>query len=144
MPRVKLSEQPQYEFCHPMTVRATDINYGAHLANEAVLEFAHEARAQFFAVLGFKATDTNQHHLGMIIGDVIVNYKAEAFLHDRLEIDCQIDELKKKSFRFLQRIRRGDQIIALIETGMVSFDYQTRSIAPLPEKFLSALNAYRQ
>jgi acyl-CoA thioesterase FadM len=40
------------------------------------------------------------------------------------------------------RLRRGDQVIALVETGIVAYDYQAHSVTALPEVFLQALNGY--
>jgi len=143
MPRVRLSERPSYEFCHRLTVRPTDINYGGHLGNEAMLELIHEARTMFLAQLGFNTIDVNQLQVGLIIADLAVNFKNEAYAQDVLDIDCQIDELGKKSFRFFHRIRRAHQMIALVETGMVAFDYQARAVVPLPDEFFKALQEYR-
>ena len=42
MPRVKLEEQPTYEFNHTLTVRVTDLNYGNHLSNDAVIRLSEE------------------------------------------------------------------------------------------------------
>lgn len=143
MPRIKLSERPSYEFCHSLTVRPTDINYGSHLGNEALLELIHVARTMFLAHLGFNTIDVKNQQAGLILADLAVNYKTEAFAWDVLEIDCQIDELTKKSFRLFHRVRRSEQIVALVETGMVAFDYQARRVVPLPMEFLQALQTYR-
>jgi len=143
MPRVKLRELNLYEFCHRLTVRATDINFAGHVGNEAMLGLVHEARSQFMARLGFEMISVEHNHAGLIIGDLVVNFLAEAYAHDLLEIDCQIGEIQEKSFRLFHRIRRAEQVIALVETGLVAFDYQSRRVVQLPENFLAALENYR-
>jgi len=143
MPRVKLSERSSYEFRHTLTVRATDINYAGHVGNEALLSLVHEARYQFMKRLGFDTVAVQQLKVGLIIADLAINFKAEAYAQDDLDIECQIDELEEKSFRLFHRIRREDQVIALVETGLVAFDYQTRAVAPLTKEFLTALDDYR-
>lgn len=143
MPRVKLTECSNYEFCHTLTVRATDINYAGHVGNEALLGLIHEARSQFMKRLGFDTVAVQHLKVGLIIADIAINFKAEAYAQDSLKVECQIDELEEKSFRLFHRIRRDDQVIALVETGLVAFDYQARAVVPLPEEFLTALDDYR-
>jgi YbgC/YbaW family acyl-CoA thioester hydrolase len=144
MPRVKLTELTSYEFHHPETIRATDINYAGHLGNEALLGLVHEARSQFLKRLGFNTIVGGENQIGLIIADMAVNFKAEAFVGDSLIIDCQIEEQSQKSFRLYHRIRRGDQVIALVETGIVAFDYRIGRIASLPEAFLIGLKNFRR
>jgi acyl-CoA thioesterase FadM len=54
-------------------------------------------------------------------------------------VDCHIDELREKSFRIFHRIRRGNQVIALVETGIVAYDYRFGHVVQLPDKFLAGL-----
>ena len=143
MPRLNLDELPSYEFQHHLTVRATDINYAGHLGNEALLGLVHEARSQFLMRLGFDTIVKKENQFGLIIADMAINFRAEAFAGDLLTIDCQIDEQGQKSFRLYHRIRRGDQAIALMETGIVAFDYQISRAVPLPEAFLIGLKNFR-
>jgi len=143
MSRVNLKELPSYEFQHHLTVRATDINYAGHLGNEALLGLVHEARSQFLKHLGFDTIVKKENQVGLIIADMAIIFKAEAFVGDLLTIDCQIDEQGQKSFRLYHRIQRGDQVIALVETGMITFDYQISRAVPLPEAFLIRLKNFR-
>jgi acyl-CoA thioester hydrolase len=143
MPRVKIKPLESYEYSLSIRVRATDINYGGHLGNEALLGLIHEVRAQFLGNLGFDTFSAKDKSIGMIMADVAVNYIAEAFAGDTLEIDCQIGEIRRKSFRLFHRMRRDDQVIALVETGLLAFDYQTRVVVPLPEDFLASLEIFR-
>ena len=143
MPRVTLVEQQKYEFSHHLVVRATDINYAGHLGNEALLGLVHEARAFFFKKMNFNTVIHGEQSVGLIIADLVVNFKAEAFAHDRLNVDCHIDEMHGKSFRLFHRIRRKEQLIALVETGMISYDYSLKQAVPLPTEFLKGLQDYR-
>jgi len=143
MPRVKLTELPNYEFQHHLTVRATDINYAGHLGNEALLGLVHEARANFLQQLKFNTITTDDQHTGIIIADLAVNFWAEAFAHDHLTIDCQIGDLGERSFRLYHRIRREEQVIALVESGAVSYDYLAGEVIPLPQDLLTELQNYR-
>lgn len=143
MPRVTLVEQQRYEFSHTLTVRATDINYAGHLGNEALLGLVHEARAHFMKALNFNTIVGDEQKVGLIIADLAVNFKAEAFAHEQITVDCQIDELSQKSFRLFHRLRCDEKLVALVETGIVAFDYQSGRATPLPDDFLEALQIFR-
>jgi acyl-CoA thioesterase FadM len=54
-------------------------------------------------------------------------------------IDSQVGEVGEKSFRLFHRVRRGEQIIALVETGLVAYDYQSAQVVALPGVFFDGL-----
>lgn len=143
MPRVELIELSSYEFQHLLTVRSTDINYAGHLGNEALLGLVHETRAQFLKRLGFETIIDKENEVGLIIADIAINFKAEAFAADLLAIDCQVDEISEKSFRLFHRICRNQQLIALLESGLVAFNYQLSQVVPLPDSFVKGLEIFR-
>lgn len=144
MPRIELTELLSYEFHHHEIIRATDINYAGHLGNEALFVLIHVARAHFLRQLNFDTIAKDNRRIGLIIADLAVNFKAEAFAHEKLTIDCQINELSQKSFRLFHRVRRTDQIIALVETGLVAYDYQANQVTSLPQEFLQSLQVFRK
>ncbi len=139
MPRVRLEACNSYEFIHRLMVRATDLNYAGHLGNEALLGLVHEARSRLMAQLDFDTIGVNESGVGLAIADLAVNFKSEVFAHDRVEIDSHIGEISEKSFRLFHRLRRGDEVVALVETGVVAYDYHAHSVTALPEAFFEAL-----
>ena len=144
MPRVKLVEQPDYEFEYSVSVRVTDLNYGSHLANNAVVELIHDARVRLFHDLGCGETDLGDGCTGIIMGDLVLNFKHEGFLFDVLTIKSHIDEVSQRGFRIFYKICKGDLTLALAETGLVAFDYRKRQIVTIPRTFTTALEAYLQ
>ena len=52
MPRVKVTLPESFLFTVELPIRITDLNYGAHLGNDALLSLLHEARVKFLAHLG--------------------------------------------------------------------------------------------
>jgi acyl-CoA thioesterase FadM len=142
MPRVTLTEQQSNEYNHPLTVYTIDINYAGHLGNKALLGLVHEVRAYFLKALDFITIVGNKQWFGLIIADLAVNFKAEAYAYDQLMADWQIDELREKSFRLFHRIRRGEQVIALDETGVITFDYQSGHVVTLPDNFFNRITNF--
>ena len=116
-------------------VRIGDINYGGHVGNDAILSIIHEARMQTLAGAGFTEMNTGGH--GLIMGDVMIAYRAESFYGDMLQVDVFADEISARSFDLLYRVasgREGRQVlIAEAKTGMVCFDYSTRKIVEISD-----------
>jgi YbgC/YbaW family acyl-CoA thioester hydrolase len=143
MPRLKLEEQPRYEFCHALTVRLTDTNLGGHLATEAMVGLLQEARAQALRQLGFSSLRLGKANVGLAVADLAVSFQKEGALFDRLAIESHIGEIGQRSLRFYYRITRDGELLALAETGVVCFDYSVRKPVPVPESFLLALEEHR-
>lgn len=132
MSRVKLkfpTEKPLFET--KVSVRISDINYGNHLGNDSVLSIIHEARMQMLQAWG--GNELNISGNSLIMADVMIAYKAEAFFGEILDIMIYADEVTDRSFDLLYRIKtiRNDVAIdvAHAKTGMICFDYNTRRIA---------------
>jgi acyl-CoA thioesterase FadM len=140
MPPVKLHEQPTYEFHYELQVQVGHLNYGGHLGHDSVVRIAHEARVHLFRLLGVAENNLGDDRTGIIMGDLVVTYAGEGFLFDKLQVDSHVGEMGRSNFRIFHRFGRGETLIALIETGLIAFDYAARAIVPIPEVFRSALS----
>jgi acyl-CoA thioester hydrolase len=133
MPRIKVNLPETFGFSVVVPVRITDLNYGGHLGNDALLSILHEARVQFLLHLSRPEVDraTGQGH---IMADVAIEYKGEAFHGDQLRIDMAVDDVQKYGFDIVYQVRNQDgREVARAKTGLVSFDYNTRTLRPLGE-----------
>ncbi len=132
MPRVQLIPRPAYPFAVDLTVRTTDLNYGGHLGNDRLLSLVQEARVAFLASHGWSELDCGG--AALIMGDAAVVYQAEAFAGDVLRFEVAACEPGRAGFRLACRVTRpaDGKAVALVETGMVCFDYAARRIVPVP------------
>jgi acyl-CoA thioester hydrolase len=136
MPRIKLNEQQVYEFHYVLMLEPRDINYGGHLGNDALVSLVGSARVNMFRSMGLSEMDLGDGKTGIIMSDLAVNYKSEAFMFDELSIDTHVGEISRSNFRIFHRISKGQIVIALVETGITAFDYVLRKVVPVPEAFL--------
>ena len=143
MSRVKLKEISSYEFSTPVQVRITDINIANHLGHVELIGLMHEARHRFFTQLGFTELWIGADNVGIVIIDLVTNYLLEVFAGDIINIDLQIDDMTERSFRVYYRMNRGDEIIALAETGIAPFIYGEKRAVTVPEKFTESLEMFR-
>ena len=132
MPRVKVSLPESFGFAVEIPVRITDLNYGAHLGNDALLSILHEARVQFLASLGAAEFDPASQ-LGFIMVDVAIEYKGEAFHGDVLHLALAANDQNKYGFDIVYHVKnQTGKEIARAKTGMLCFDYHTRKLRALP------------
>ncbi len=132
MPRLDLKAREPYPFSCDLVVRTTDLNYGGHLGNDRLLSLVHEARVAFLAAHGWSELDCGG--AGLIMADAALSYRAEAFAGDVLRFEVAAVEPARLGFRLAMRVTRpadGTEV-ALVETGMVCFDYARRRPVALP------------
>lgn len=141
MARVKIDMPESFRFMTQVPVRISDINYGNHLGNDAIMSILHEARMRYLA--NFGATELQALGTALIMADAAIIYKGEGFYGDLLTVELTAEEFTAVGFDFYYRITtfRGGQlaVIAEAKTGMVCFDYSARKVARLPEALQSAL-----
>ena len=144
MARIKLDmADVAFVFRTELDVRITDINYGRHVGNDAMLGLLHEARLRFLAQYGFSEEDVGG--VGLLMGDAVVQFKAVAVRGDRLTVEMGLKDVERRTFDLMYRVMRvGDgAVVALAKTGMVAFDYVRNRLAEVPTAFLEKTGAKR-
>jgi acyl-CoA thioester hydrolase len=144
MARIRLHEQPHYEFTYQITIQVGHINFRGHLAHDSIVRILEEARANLFHTLGLGELNLGDGRTGVIAGDMVVNYKGEGFMYETLRVESHIGEISSGGFRLFHRIGRDGHLVTLAEVGLFGFDYKSRAVALIPETFNKALEEYRQ
>jgi acyl-CoA thioester hydrolase len=138
MARVKLNIPEKIIATVKISVRISDINYGNHVGNDALVSILHEARVQWLAQNNY--TELNIEGKGLIMADLMIEYKSEAFYGDLLEVKMSADEITKISFDLYFSITNQQNIlIAKAKTGMVFYDYTNKKVSAMPEIFSALL-----
>ena len=124
-----------------LAVRITDINYGNHLGNDALVGLLHEARMRWLTKLGY--SELNIEGKSIIMSDLAVQYKNEAFYGQSLNIELFSGETSSAGFELFYEISATEEnetkTIARAKTGLVFFDYAERKITAMPEAFAKIL-----
>lgn len=139
MGRVRLKMQENYEFCYQTTIKVRDINYGGHMSNDALVGLLHEARIDMLRTMGLTELDLGTGTTGMILSDLAVNYRSQGFMGDEIAIYIHVDDISSSSFRYYYKALKGETILALAESGMAAFNYDTNSLDDIPQTFLNGL-----
>lgn len=137
--RLTLTLPQKLPFETIIPIRVTDLNYGGHLGNDALLSLIHEARMQFLAAHGF--TELDAGGASFIMGDCAIVYKAEGFYGQRLRVQVGAGEYTRVGFDIYYRflIEGEEKLLAEAKTGIVMFDYKARKVVSVPEQLKAAL-----
>ncbi|WP_181304750.1 thioesterase family protein [Rufibacter sp. XAAS-G3-1] len=131
MARIKIDLPAHFAFQTELPIRITDLNYGGHLGNDALLSLLHEARMRFLQTHGYSEMDFAG--AGLIMSDVGIVYKGEGFYGDVLTVQVQATEFSKYGFDLVYRLStQNGKEIAHAKTGMLCFDYQLRKLKTIP------------
>lgn len=139
MARSKLGFPEGFEhsaFTCRIPIRITDINYGNHAGNDAILGILHEARMQYLRHLGY--TELQFAGTGLIMSEVTIEFKAELFYGDTAIALVGAGECSKAGFELhykLEKETEGRNIpVVHARTSMVCFDYDKKKITSLPDE----------
>ena len=139
--KINIPEKMLASFIIPL--RITDINYGNHVGNNAFVEIIHEARMQFLNQNGL--AELNPSGTSLIMSELLVEYKKEAFYKDELTVSVFSGEISRAGFElfYLISAMRDNQriIIAHAKTGMVCYNYQTKKVQAITEELRSILSS---
>ncbi len=143
MARIKVPLPPFFSFSTHIPIRITDVNYGGHVGNDALLSIIHEARMQFLQNLGY--SEMNVEGIGLIMADVAIEFKTEAFYKDIIQVSIGAHDFSRVGFDLVYKLEKtqGEKIVpvAIAKTGMVCFDYNLKKVAALPPAASAKLQA---
>lgn len=135
MARIKIDFPEKILARVQVPVRITDMNYGNHLGNDALVSLIHEARVKWLTQLGYSELEAGG--AGLIMSDLAVTYSNESFYGDVLDISLAAGEISRAGFEFfylIETTRNGTIIpVAKAKTGMVCYDYANKKVVSLPE-----------
>jgi acyl-CoA thioester hydrolase len=136
MARIIITYEEKTLFTHDLTVRVKDLNIGNHLAHDSVISLLHEARAQFFVANNMSELDVEG--FGIIMADIGVNYRSEAFFGQMLSVEIALGDFSAKGGDMYYRMscKETSKVVAIAKTGLVFFDYEAKKPVAVPQSFL--------
>ncbi len=83
--------------------------------------------------------------VGLIMSDVSIEFKNEAFYGDNLHIEVATDNFSRVGFDLFYRLSKANLegqrvIVAIAKTGMICFNYANKKVVSLPEEAHIILN----
>jgi len=143
MARIKINLPEFFSFHTSFPVRITDLNYGAHVGNDTVLSFIHEARVRFLKSFGY--SELNLEGVGLIMSDVSIEFKKEIFYGDEINVAVAAMDFTRVGFDLAYKLEKTTNpaatLLAVAKTGMVCYDYSLKKISGLPDAVKEKLSA---
>jgi acyl-CoA thioester hydrolase len=143
MERIKISLPATFPFSTVITIRITDLNYGAHVGNDTFLSLMQEARQQFLISFGYK--ELSFEGVGLILADVVIEYKRELSYADVIKISVAASGFDKYGFDLFYKMEvitvTETPLAAKAKTGMLCYDYDKRRLVKMPEAAKEKLSA---
>jgi acyl-CoA thioester hydrolase len=143
-----------FSFTTEIPIRITEINYSGHVGNDSILSIIHEARVHFLRHHGYGELDIAG--VGLIMADVTIEFKNELFYGDRLRASVAAAEFYRVGFDLYYKLEKEATPksvlpddpppaapqwipVSFARTGMVTYDYSLKKIAPVPKEVCSKL-----
>ena len=113
---------------------------GAHTDNVQLLQLASQARCAFFAALGYR--ESNVEGVQIFVGDQAVQYLAEAFPQQAVQVQLAVRDMAGKGFDLAYRVVDADsgQTITLGKIGVVCVDRTSKRPCAVPERLKQRLS----
>jgi acyl-CoA thioester hydrolase len=141
MARLKINIPNQLLTTIHLPVRINDVNYGNHVGNSAFVGLVHEARLQWLQQ--YQLSELDCGGVGMIMSNLSVEFKNEAFYGDALAVNIYIGEITSVSFELIYQLttNRNNAIIIVANaiTTMVCYNYTLKKIAAVPASLLNII-----
>src|SRR2546423_10472795 len=142
MERIKINLPDAFTFSIRLTIRITDLNYGAHVGNDTFLSLLQEARQQFLIQYGYKELDFAGY--GLILADAAVEYKKELNYGDEIKISVAASGFDKYGFDLYYKVEvvttHKTILAGKAKTGMLCYDYDKKKLVSIPEEAKSKLS----
>jgi len=142
MARIKIDLPEKFPFSVSIPIRITDLNYGGHVGNDTVLSLIHEARMQFLQYYGYKELEIEG--IGLIMTDVGIEFKSELFYGDTIKASVSVRDFSRIGFDLYYKLEKEAEgktiLVATAKTGMICYNYSSKKIVKVPEKFQATLS----
>ena len=139
MARIVFDLPPRFLFSTEVQVYIGQVNYGGHLDNAQLLSLVSEARVRFFQSNGW--TEMNAGGAGIVVGDMLAQYKSEAFHGEVLRVDMTAADFNRYGMDLVFRITAvaDAREVARGKSGIVFVDKDQHRATPIPASVLQRL-----
>ncbi|HYL41706.1 MAG TPA: thioesterase family protein, partial [Candidatus Binatus sp.] len=130
------------DFAHrsDVEVRLSDTDAMGHVNNARYLTYVEIARVAYYERVVGQPLPLGYHGAeeGMILAEVTMTYRAQAFFGETLTVETRVDRIGTTSFVMSHRItapasRYGEARLVAVSVGtLVSYDYGTDRPIPVP------------
>ena len=124
----------------PVRVYYEDTDAGGVVHHARSLHFFERARTEFLRTLGFEQQQLLKNfQLAFVVRNVQIDYRIAAKLDDYLIVRTEIQQVKKASIIFEQKLLKSDELLADAAVLVASVNLSKMKPMPIPEIIRAAL-----
>ena len=140
MSRIQFDLPGHFVFSTEIQIYISHVNQGGHLDNAQLLTLVSEARVRFFQALGY--LEANIEGLAVVVGDIVAQYRSEAFHGETLRVQMLADDFNPYGFDlvFSMTEKTSQREVARGKVGVVFVDPEHKRVALLPQAFRQRLD----
>jgi len=114
-----------------------DLDVLGHVNNAVYATYFEWGRIEYLHAIGAEG-------LGLILAELTVSYKSQAFMREQLVIGTRVSEIKNSSFIVEGRIeeKTTGRLVATSRAVIVHFDYAENRATPLPQEWRERIAAF--
>jgi acyl-CoA thioester hydrolase len=127
---------------HPVKVRFYELDPYNHLNHSAYIQYFEVGRVELLEALGFGLAAMQQRGYHLVVTEIHTRFLAPAGPHDELIIETGVADVRRASSRWVQRLLRGDEVVATQTVTAAMTNTGGRPVRFLPD-LAEALEPYR-
>ena len=132
-------------FFFPIRVYYEDTDAGGIVYYANYLKFSERVRSEFLRFLGIdQQSQLRNNHSGFVVRSCNIKYKSSAVLDDVLTVTCQIKEVSPISALLYQEIRRGEEVLTILEVEVVHISLDRHRPIRIPEDWRRRFDDFMQ
>lgn len=127
-------------FSYETLIRESHLDAFGHVNNAAYLKLFEEARWEIISPRGYGMKEVQATGQGPVVLEVNVKFRKELTLRERIRIETRITEMKGKTWRMEQVMKKQNgEVSALAEFTMGFFDLKARKLIACSHAWLKAI-----
>ncbi|HUO45927.1 MAG TPA: acyl-CoA thioesterase [Acidimicrobiia bacterium] len=107
-------------------VRFYELDPYNHVNHTAYLGYFEAARVEALATAGYGIDVMKEAGFQIVLVDMTARFLKPATLHEVLTIDTEVVEISRSASRWHQEMRRGDELIAVLDVRAAFTDLEGR------------------
>jgi acyl-CoA thioester hydrolase len=132
---------PRFTVVHELVPRFRDTDAMGHINNAVYITYLEVARQAYW-----RALDGSQDYgnVPFILASVTCDFRAEALMHEVLEIGIRCDWIGSKSFGFSYQIREraSQRLVVEARSVQVCYDYARKQSMAMSDALRARLEAF--
>ena len=128
----------KYKF--DVRVYFSDTDAGGIVYHARYLDFAEHARTEALrSVFSSSQSELLSSDTAFVVKSINISYEKPGYLDDLLTVETSIKEAKRFSAIFIQEIKRGEDILAILEVKVAAISLSKKKPVIIPKEIIKAL-----